>query len=144
MYLLSPPVAHADCHWGVSAEPNCIVTLSAPDAPALATVAFPSAVNPTPNSTVNPLGRSSSGISRTAWIISSAIRVTTVRAWATDALARAATLPDTDVCSEFAAGQNQHHEAAALLKEAAELASNTGSDGVLHWAAQARERLEPA
>ncbi|MEV6118426.1 tetratricopeptide repeat protein [Streptomyces sp. NPDC052109] len=44
--------------------------------------------------------------------------------------------------AEFAVEQNQRYEAAALLKEAAELAESTDSNGVMRWVTGARERLE--
>jgi tetratricopeptide (TPR) repeat protein len=44
--------------------------------------------------------------------------------------------------AEFAVEQNRRDEAAALLKEAAELAESTDSKGVMRWVTGARERLE--
>jgi tetratricopeptide (TPR) repeat protein len=43
--------------------------------------------------------------------------------------------------AQLAAEQNQRDEAAALLKEATELAERTESDGVLRWVVAAREKL---
>ncbi|MEU8951394.1 tetratricopeptide repeat protein [Streptomyces sp. NPDC048489] len=44
--------------------------------------------------------------------------------------------------AEFAAEQDRRDDAAALLKEAHELAESTESHGVLRWLAAARERLD--
>ncbi|MFE4550174.1 tetratricopeptide repeat protein [Streptomyces sp. NPDC056785] len=44
--------------------------------------------------------------------------------------------------AEFAAEQDRRDDAAALLKEADELAESTESHGVLRWVAAARERLD--
>lgn len=44
--------------------------------------------------------------------------------------------------AEFAAEQDRRDDAAALLKEAHELAESTESHGVLRWVAAARERLD--
>ena len=43
--------------------------------------------------------------------------------------------------AQLAAEQHREDDAAALLKEATELAESTGSDGVLRWVTGARERL---